>query len=159
MKKFSEIDIDEGLLDKTTKKVKDTKKLTKDMVVRGKKLAKVVEQRHLIRQMWGDAYDKLNHTNYNTDFFGNEIRFGDLVVFSPSNDSLNCGNADYGFVVSEGNELNQYEICDDFAHVDWNEEDPLKYCSMLLINAKSMIVLSRVDDLKSYAKVAKNLYK
>lgn len=151
--------IDESLLDKTTEKVKDTKKLTKDMVLRGKKLAKIVEQRHLIRELWNDAFDKLKHTNHKTDFFGNEIRFGDLVIFSPSNSSLTFGNVDYGFVVSEGNELNQYEICDDFAHVDWEEEDPLKYCSMLLINAKNMVVLSRVDDLKSYAKVAKKLYK
>ena len=159
MKNFSDIDINEGILDKTATKVKNTKKLTKDMVFRGKKLEKVVEQRHLIREMWSDSNSKLNHTDYKTDVIGNEIRFGDLVVFSPSNDPINSGYVDFGFVVSDINENYQFDVCDDFLNVDWDEEDPLKYCSMYQINAKSMMVLSRVDDLKSYARVAKKLYK
>ena len=91
MKNFSEIDTEllEGMLDSTSSKVKDVKKLSKEMVERNKVIEKIGQLSWLIN----DFNYYLRHTQKDTtagsdcrDLVGNPIKFGDFVMYSQLDD-------------------------------------------------------------------------
>jgi hypothetical protein len=152
---FSEID--ESVLDKTSKKVSVAKADIKELVKRNKLIKKMIDSRHLLNSMVVDLM-RLNEGSDEThDFIGNEIRFGDYVLWSPYG-QLGWGTPDVGFIVGKEDD-GKFKICTSFSFADIDNEDPLKECSIVEVKPNNIIVLSRIDNIKSYEPVGKKLFK
>ena len=156
MRNFS--DINEGVLDKTSNKIKNVKNLTKEWAKKLKDIEKIgSEIRFLPNEVWSSADDVLKRYP-DRDFIGNEIRFGDFVMFSTWGD-IDSGPIDFGFVISDLTD-DGYKIANDNIYIDFeNVEDPFCDSSWICVKPRNIIVMSRLNDVKSMSKGLKNLFK
>jgi len=153
MKNFSDIDKDllEGLLDSTASKVKDSKKLTKEMVERNKVIEKIGQLSWLIN----DFNYYLRQTQKDTtapsdcrDLVGNPIKFGDFVMYSQLDDwNMSC--IDFGFIISDKKENGRYDVMWCSGTPDLSMDNPFDNCNYGDFPPKNLLVLGRINDIKT----------
>jgi hypothetical protein len=153
MKNFSDIDKDllEGLLDSTANKVKDSKKLTKELVERNKVIEKIGQLSWLIN----DFNYYLRQTQKDTtaapdcrDLVGNPIKFGDFVMYSQLDDwNMSC--IDFGFVISDKKENGRYDVMWCSGTPDLSLDNPFDNCNYGDFPPKNLLVLGRINDIKT----------
>lgn len=107
--------------------------------------------------MWGPADDMLRR-DPDRDFIGNEIRFGDFVMFSEYG-GLGDGHIDFGFIISDLTK-DGYRIANNDIRIDFeNLEEPFWMSSWIEVKPNNLLVMARLDDVKSMSKGLKNLFK
>lgn len=153
MKNFSDIDKDllEGLLDSTANKVKDSKKLTKELVERNKVIEKIGQLSWLIN----DFNYYLRQTQKDTtapsdcrDLVGNPIKFGDFVMYSQLDDwNMSC--IDFGFIISDKKENGRYDVMWCSGTPDLSLDNPFDACNYGDFPPKNILVLGRINDIKT----------
>lgn len=153
MKNFSEIDTEllEGMLDSTSSKVKDVKKLSKEMVERNK----VIEKIGQLSWMVNDFNYYLRKAQKDTtapaderDLVGNPIRLGDFVMTSQLDD-WNSNFLDFGFIISDKKEGGRYDVLWTSGFPDLSLDNPFENCSYGDFPSKNILVLGRIDDIKT----------
>lgn len=150
---FSEINTEilEGVLDKTNDKIADVKKLSKKMVERNKVIEKIGQLSWLIN----DFNYYLRQTQKDTtapsdcrDLVGNPIKFGDFVMYSQLNDwSEMC--IDFGFVISDKKENGRYDVMWCSGTPDLSLDNPFDNCNYGDFPPKNLLVLGRINDIKT----------
>lgn len=159
MKNFTEIDTEllEGILDKTTSKVKDVKKLSKELLKRQKDLEKIDRAKYFVSELWSASDSKLKKGEKGRDLVGNEIKFGDFVMWAEFG-GLGQGNLDFGFVIDVMDDGKCRVIYSPY-RIDVEQENPFEECSWGDVWSHYTLVLSRLNDVKTIEKVMRNLYK
>lgn len=155
MKNFSEID--ESILDATSTKISNAKSDIKEIVKRNKLIKKMIDNRFILNAMSSDTLKLKGGSDETHDFIGNEIRFGDFVLWSPYG-QLGWGNPDVGFIVGESND-GEFKVCTSLSFANTDFEDPLMECPIVDVKTDCIIVLSRLDNIKSYDGVGRKLFK
>lgn len=158
MKNFSEIDLNEGILDSTSSKIKDVKKVSKEMVARKKIAEKIGQLSWLVNEFeyfWNKSKEKA--TNGQRDVMGKQIQYGDFILYSQL-DNWDSAYLGYGFVVSDQLPDNRYKVMFIAGDPDLDLEDPFDACATMEYPASNILVVSRIDDLKtSYKTLLKSL--
>ena len=154
MKNFSDIDKDllEGLLDSTASKVKDSKKLTKEMVERNKVIEKIGQLSWLIN----DFNYYLRHAQKDTtaadderDLIGNPIKLGDFVMTTQLDEWKYDSCIDFGFIISDKKENGRYDVLWCSGTPDLSLDNPWETCSYGDFPPKNILVLGRINDIKT----------
>lgn len=161
MKNFSEIDLNEGILDTTQSKVKETKKLTKELVERNKVFEKIGQ----LSWMVNDFNYYLRKAQKDTtapaderDLVGNPIKLGDFVMASQLDD-WNSDFLDFGFIISDKKENGRYDVLWSSGFPDLSSDNPFENCSYGDFQPKNILVLARINDVKTSHKYLMKAYK
>lgn len=150
-------DINEGILDRTSSKINTTKTELKEMVKRNKLIKKMIDNRFLLNTMISDTMKLKAGADKTHDFIGNEIRFGDFVLWNTYG-QFGWGQPDVGFIVGESND-GKFKVCTSLSFANTDFEDPLMECPIVDVRTDCIIVLSRLDNIKSYDAVGRKLFK
>lgn len=151
MKNFSEIDLNEGILDKTTSKVNDVKKLSKELVERNKVFEKIGQLSWMVNDFnyyLRKAQKDTTAADDERDLIGNPIKLGDFVMTSQLDD-WNSDCIDFGFIISNKKENGRYDVLWMSGYPDTSLENPWETCSYGDFPPKNILVLSRINDVKT----------
>lgn len=149
MKDFSQIE--EGLL----AGMEDTMQAGDDMVKRIKQAETIKKNLFLLNILW----NKSGGSKYTQDFFGNEIKVGDVVLAMISPDLDYYSDWVYGIVVEEPNQYgdNCRIITCEAARSGNDPNDPYNDCVSYYVSSKTMFVLARQRKAKQMLQILESV--
>lgn len=151
---FSEINTEilEGVLDKTNDKIADVKKLSKEMVERNKIFEKIGQLSWMVNDFnyyLRNAQKDTAAADDERDLIGNPIKLGDFVMTTQLDNWKHESCIDFGFIISNKKENGRYDVLWMSGHPDTSLENPWETCSYGDFPPKNILVLSRINDVKT----------
>jgi hypothetical protein len=136
-------DIVEGLLDKTSDKVKKT--------------AQTIKTQELMSKLttWMNVLWKSTYTNSDwTDALGREIKYGDVVAMIDW-ENWDCS---FGIVIDEPDDTCKCRVFQMGAE-EWEKEDPFYDCIYATPKADKLLILARKEDGEKMIRLLLNVKK
>jgi hypothetical protein len=144
--------IDESILGNTNDKIADVKKVTKEMVERNKIFEKIGQLSWMVNDFnyyLRKAQKDTTAAEDERDLIGNPIKLGDFVMTTQLNDWQYESCIDFGFIISNKKENGRYDVLWMSGYPDTSLENPWETCSYGDFPPKNILVLSRINDVKT----------
>ena len=126
----------------------------------GDKISKKIAEVEAIRKnlfLLDILWDRSNGGNNKQDFFGKDIKIGDVVLAIIS-EGMMTNDWSYGIVIKEPDKYGECKIITGSAHVEGTDfDDPYNDCMSCYVAANKMFVLARHKKAKQILQILENV--